>query len=290
MTTIRLRLRWPIQRNLYFGFLFSQEELSNLRNSQSSYVQVANRGNTVDVKRMFGAINLVRDVDRYRIRRKNGRLCLIPHSTGEISPEINKHKDLVPQQGGNTLVVLLESPSRYEYNGAPNLPIAPAQGQTGFGLFCHLGNLLNRAIEDCSHLRDNLQDDTKVVISNPIQFEASLLYAIRKDVLSEYRESRTEKNAEKRKKLMNIYRRRRRNLTNAVWRKLWEVCEIRQEFGQRLMGYSPSIIINSCTRGLSKEIRQYLADNENINLPHIYQTHHPSSSSYRSPSHSIFTC
>ena len=221
---------------------------------------------------MFRGNNLVRDVDRYRIRLVQNRPTLMPHLSREISPETNGHNDIRPQQCGNTLVVLLESPSKHEYDGAPNRPIAPAQGQTGCGLLCHLGNLLEKAIQtldDDNYLRDHLSDDTRLVISNPIQFEASLLYAIREDAMSQ---------------------KRRRRLTNAIWTELWSIPEIKWRFLRRLRSYNPSIIINSCTSQLNSLVCQYLAANSNIRLPHIYRTYHPSSPSYSNHGLNISTC
>ena len=260
MTTIRLHLDWPTPEVLCFDFPLSGEELRKLRASQSRYAQVSNNGHIVDIVDMFCDNNRVEDVDRYRIRLVQDRPTLIPHLSREISPETNRYNDISPQQpGGNTLVVLLESPSRHEYDGAPSCRIAPAQGQTGCGLLCHLGNLLGKAIQtlddDDGYLRDNLQDGTRLIISNPIQFEASLLYAI------------------------NVTSKRRR-LTDTVWKKLWNVDLIRQSFLERLTGYTPSIIINSCTRTLKPLVRGHLTSNNNIHLPYIYGTHHPSSSTY----------
>ena len=259
MTTIRLNLGWPTRRSLCFDFPLSGEELKNLRAPRSRYARVSNNDHIVDIANMFHDNNRVKDVDRYRIRLVQDRPTLIPHLSREISPETNRYNDISPQQaGGNTLVVLLESPSRHEYDGAPSHPIAPAQGQTGCGLLCHLGNLLGEAIQtldDDGYLQINLQDDTRLIISNPIQFEASLLYAI------------------------NVTSKRRR-LTDAVWEKLWDVDLIRQKFLERLTEYSPSIIINSCTSKLSPLVYQYLTSNNNIHLPYIYKTYHPSSPKY----------
>ena len=272
MTTIKLILGWPTRRLLDFGFSLSNEELDNLRSLRSRYVRVSGNSNTVCIGNMFRGNNLVEDVDRYRIRLVQNRPMLIPHLLREISPETNRHNDIRPQQGGNTLVVLLESPSKHEYDGAPNRPIAPAQGQTGCGLLCHLGSILEKAIQtsdDDNYLRDHLSDDTKLVISNPIQFEPSLRYAIRGDAISESK---------------------RRRLTNAIWRALWSVPEIKWRFLRRLRSYNPSIIINSCTSPLGSLVCQYLAANRNIRLPHIYRTYHPSSLCYSNHGLNISTC
>ena len=234
MTTIRLHLGWPVRRLLCFDFSLSPRELEILENRRSRYVRMSNNNGIVDIVNMFRGNNHVEDVDRYRIRHMRERLRLIPHQQREVSPETNRHNDIRPQQGGNTLVVLLESPSAHEYNGAPNHPIAPAQGQTGCGLLCHLDNLLDKAIQtldDDNYLQNHLLDDTRVVISNPIQFETSLRYAIHEKVLP---------------------RPRRETLRDRCFKKLWnDVPQIRWRFLKRLQIYNPSIIINSCTSGLS---------------------------------------
>ena len=273
MTTIRLNLRWPVERPLCFDYDLYPKELNNLRNNPSNYVQVSENGDTVDIVDMFFHNNRVEDVDRYRIRLVQDRPFLIPHLKRKVSPKTNRHNDLRPRRCGNTLVVLLESPSIHEYDGAPNRRIAPAQGQTGCGILCHLGSFLcpeaTQSLNDCGYLRSRIQDGTRLVISNPIQFETSLLYAIHEDVLSESR---------------------RRTLTNAVWKRLWDVPEIRRDFIQRLRNYNPSIIINSCTSKLSPLVCQYLAANGNINLPYIYRTHHLSSPTYSDHGLHICTC
>ena len=188
--------------------------------------------NVVDITGMFGPENRVRDVDRYRVIVRNGVCCVAPHLCGEVAPRTNRFNDLRPNCAdlGRTILLLLESPHKDEYRcGDPHCPIAPAQGQTGTRIKQHLERMLNDSpVTDCSDVT------YRVIIANPVQFQTSL-WTIHEGTLPHWR-----------------------RLRDAIWKTLWDVCEIRQDFCSRLQCYYPDVVLNCCTSGLRKRVTAYL--------------------------------
>jgi len=199
----------------------------------------------VVINRTLGAQNVVPDVDRYRLCRANGRIALRPHAVCEVSPYSNRYYDksvsiirqvVLPPEGPNpdyrkTIVIVLESPHKDEYMRDVSQPIAPAQGSTGSNIQGYLDCVLRK----CRALCDELEDEgTRVVLSNPIQFQTSLESVIR---WSDWHRVR-----------------------DAVWGALWNRPVVRNKFRERLVGYSPDIIVNACTGNTRKaQISTFLA-------------------------------
>ena len=144
-----------------------------------------------------------------------------------------------------TIVIVLESPHKDEYLRDVSQPIAPAQGSTGSNIQGYLDCVLRKS----PALRDELEDqETRVILANPIQFQTSLASVIQP---SDWHRVR-----------------------NAVWRTIWSCQLMQDDFCARMESYSPDVIINACTSDLKHKIRAYL--NGRFSAPHRYEAHHPS--------------
>ena len=148
----------------------------------------------------------------------------------------------------DTLVIILESPHKDEYeNNCIDEPIAPAQGDTGTRFANHLLDI----IELCPDLHRNLSvGETRIVLCNPIQFQTSLVAVI--DV-PDWRKVR-----------------------DAVWKELWNMQEIKDNFEERLGSYEPDYIINACTSHLQNKISKFLLQCSRFSDSMKYETYHPS--------------
>lgn len=189
----------------------------------------------VTVRRTFGLQNVVPDVDRYRLHWDGTQFALRAHPVCEVSPCSNRYYDVLPDEPNidysKTIVVVLESPHRDEYLRDIGQPIAPAQGNTGSNMQDHLDCVLR----SCPTLYDGLEDYTRVVLANPVQFQTSLVSIVRCSKGSEQDKVR-----------------------DAVWKELWnhqsggshmhnDAYPIRDCFEARLGDLEPDYIINACT-------------------------------------------
>ena len=208
-----LNIEWPIRREVEVAYNIADNEMAYFQDS--AFTRTDEENDRLYIEGIFGVDNRVRDFQRYKIpQNADGRLP--------------RHCD-IPPDCGRHVVVLLESPHRDEYGGkgtAMNQPIAPAMGKTGQRMDEYLGALF-RAIG---------APVCEVVISNPIQFQASL-YVVHKNKIGSSR---------------------KRHLTNTVWEALWNVKQIRSDFLRRIRSYRPCLVVNACTRCLSGTIDKFL--------------------------------
>lgn len=227
----------------------------------------------VIINDVFGKDNIVPDVDRYRIRLDAGRIVLHPHSQCQVAPCSNRYCDVTaagpPENCNKTIVIVLESPHKDEYLRDVGQPIAPAQGSTG----SNIQGWLDHVLRSCSALCGELSAGTRVVLSNPVQFQASLASVIDSD--SQWG-----------------------NVRDAVWNVLWDSQStatsqdcgertanasfpIRDCFRHRLRTYNPNYIINACTSAtrtmkcMKKSVSSFLR----CHFPNCkrYEVGHPSS-------------
>lgn len=198
----------------------------------ASSPHLGGQGNVVDIVGMFGPENRVHDVDRYRVIVRNGVCRIEPHSNREVAPTTNRFHDIRPNHGefDRTILLLLESPHKDEYRcGDPCYRIAPAQGRTGTNIELYLERILNDL-----PVTDSSDITYRVIIANPVQFQTSL-WTIHEGSLAKWRQ-----------------------LRDAIWKTLWDVCEIQQDFCSRLQSYCPDVVLNCCTSRLSKRVTAYL--------------------------------
>lgn len=211
-------------------------------------------GEEIVINDSFGKDNIIPDVDRYRTRFDGNRIVLRPHTKCTVSECSNRYYDIavakVPRNCDRTLVIVLESPHEEEYlRNNVGLPIAPAQGNTGLYLCCHLDEVLH----SCPSLHRCLRiGTTRVILSNPVQFQASLVSVIDSGNTD-----------------------RKNKIRDAVWRAIWDTPRIRQDFMDRLKGCKPNYIINACTKSLRTDVSNFLR----CHFPNCtsYEAHHPSS-------------
>ena len=234
----------------------------------------------VIINDVFGKDNIVPDVDRYRIRLDAGRIVLHPHSQCQVAPCSNRYYDVTaagpPENCNKTIVIVLESPHKDEYLRDVGQPIAPAQGSTG----SNIQDWLDHVLRSCSALCGELSAGTRVVLSNPVQFQASLA-----SVINSGSQNRKVRDAVRKK------------IRDAVWKALWnsqpnatsQDCgertanasfPIRDCFEDRLKTYSPDYIINACTStGSMKKMKKSVSSFLRCHFPNCkrYEVGHPSS-------------
>ena len=179
----------------------------------------------------FSSSNKVNDVYRYKYSHHLPKL--ITHSN-IVFTESN-FNDLQASNITNSIVLILESPHKHEYNYKNNSlnPIAPAQGSTGDAIEKHLVNVIKEIVKKNKKLKQKLLDKP-VIICNPIQWQTSLHY---------YYSNKNDK--------------LQQSLRNTVWKGLWKfrnkgVIPIQTDFLKRLNIYNPILIINACTGGTSE--------------------------------------
>ena len=227
----------------------------------------------------FGEQNVVPDVDRYRLRRQQGQITLLPHTVRGVCPDSNNFCDVPPAEPNvdydKTIVVVLESPHKDEYEnsatptGDVGHPIAPAQGRTG----TRMQNFFCGVLRSCPTLYGQLEEHTRVVISNPVPFQASLV-----SIVSVPASKNDSKNAVERK---------RKKLRDAVWSALWEYLPIQDDFQTRLESYCPDFIINACTHEVGCNLQRCVTNNRckkhkirtflnGHDLSNCYEVDHPS--------------
>lgn len=192
-------------------------------------------GNRLTIDHAFGHGNRVCDDDRHRItRRDTGPLeCCDPH---------------IPRAPfERTLVIVMESPHKHEYQlDCIDRPIGPAQGQTGRNIRDHFMSVLG----SFPRILDHLDQQTRVIVANPIQFQTSLAAVV--EVGKKWRKIR-----------------------DAVWDELWCLQAIRKDFEDRLRRYSPHFVINACTvgRGRRAKIEDFLRRKLRVSVSRCSTSH-----------------
>ena len=245
---LTLEVTWPVEQDVLI-----QMDCAGIRCTNATHA-IRNDDDIV-IRGAFGEINCVHDVDRYRIRCHDGIQLNLEHPGDGQGPEGSNYQDIWPQENfaHDTLVLILESPHKDEYrDDCIDRPIAPAQNNENhrriIGAGIGIENYLLDIINLCPTLRCNMNiRETRVVLCNPIQFQTSLVAAI---CSPDWRKVR-----------------------NAVWRSLWDMQEIQDNFGERLVSYNPNYIINACTSQLQKKISDFLKQRFANNMK--YETCHP---------------
>jgi hypothetical protein len=164
-----------------------------------------------------------------------------------------RDRDAIKSTGKPTAVIIIESPHKNEYFDGNNFaPIGPAQGCTGDNINKYLELIFNK------YISKDLSSPPKhkcfnVIITNPVQFQASL-FQIHNRPLSYPGVA---------------------SLRNKVWLKLFELeCK---EFERRMLLYKPSVIINACTSKFKKHINRFLDENKFAPASLLYEAdRHPS--------------
>ena len=224
---------------------------------------VTHSNGTDHITHEFSRQNLVPDVDRYRVTRHPPQqgcavrirdgwyLVAHPRSDIECCPYNDRRISAADRDFESTIVVVLESPHKFEYlNRDPSKPIAPACGVSGIKV---QDVLLDMLIDNSADFVDN----TRVIVANPVPFQASLGSLYNQSALSADRRGR---------------------IKRKVWQALWSISPISQDFLNRMSSYCPNITINACTCTGQPDLQDIVSrDLLNPDLEHtLYETSHPS--------------
>lgn len=133
---------------------------------------------------------------------------------------IDNHKKLkIPSCIEKSIVIVLESPHKEEYAENDSLDIpTPAIGKTGTNLQNNTANLIT---EVSNHNKNIKNGSYRIILMNSIQYQCSLGYS-------------TENNRD------------------IVFKNLWDLPNIKEDFKRRLKSYKPKFIFNLCTKGKAK--------------------------------------
>lgn len=189
-------------------------------------------------KELFSEDKKVSDEIRYEIEVKNKNVStkLIKKS---IDPKIGtdvKYKDY------KRIVIIIESPHRDEYDDDFK-PIGPAQGKTG--------DMIKSNIENIIKLFNITDGKYILIISNPVQFQASL---------GSFYDNGLHK-----------------SIRNNVWSALYKICK--EDFIKRLEIYEPDYILNATTAGRKYRVNKAIKTVKSIGNKknqELKESYHPS--------------
>lgn len=170
-------------------------------------------------KELFSDDKKVSDVIRYKIEVKNETKTI---SRILIEECIDSNVDLDKKyKGYKRIVIIVESPHKYEYS-FDYKPIGPAQGKTGI--------MIEKNIDKILELFGTKDEKYILIISNPVQFQASLGSFYPWGLHDSIR--------------------------NNLWTKLYEI--YKTDFESRLKRYKPDYILNATTDGRQKRIDELI--------------------------------
>ena len=219
---LAINMTWPVRATLCPKV--TAPVCRALSRGQLSRAHARRVGSRIHVSRMLGRGNRVPDKEMFVLR------YLKPECDGQDDNSSRGCLRAVPVDGEGSrcghnpvLLILLESPHRQEYRGSVANPIGPARGQTGINLKNCLGAMLGRS----RGVMGTVPCGTRVIVANPVQFQASL-HAVHGGSLRHYDF---------------------RKLRDSVWKSIWSVGEIREDFRVRISNFAPTWIINACTGG-----------------------------------------
>ena len=250
-------MKIPVERSLGVSEIAEFDPaVLNLISSGQAFVQ--------QLTDAFKRDKRVEDAWRYVVRVQGGTVA-VPLSTAPGKHLMNsKFTDLKARYavGKNIILLLLESPhvDEYLYQGGILAPVAPAQRDASGGAGHAIREYLNQVLDK---LTPNLPDgDYALVIANPVPYHCSLSWL---------GSAPTETGRLKPKALNSTEGRRVRN---HVWKQLWKLDFIRQDFLDRCALYQPFVILNCCTDELRDDVSRLLC--ENGFGQSLFTTKHPS--------------
>jgi hypothetical protein len=179
----------------------------------------------------------VPDVWRYTFRVRNGEIVLplVPVAHPSI-PSNYPDRPAADAVGMDTILLILTSPHRDEFtkdSGGRLLPKAPAQSRAWLGA--------GRAIEAYGHLvlsQLGLHDGNySFLLANPVPYQCSLSSVGPGKPAPLYPDVR-----------------------NYVWRKLFELEVVREDFLNRCRLYHPKVVLNCCVPALRTELTTFICD------------------------------
>ncbi len=257
--SLRLLLTWPEELEIPVDVLPCCERALTHADEQVCSGMLQTVDVNLRVQRVFDCDKRVPDADSFRIRRTGASMSLTEREDVPLSVHLAPYTSSrgVPcvRPYCSTLAVVLESPHKDEFG--PSLsPLFPAQGKTGDNLKDQLINVICADQELKQAISGRVP--VRVVLCNPIQFQTSLHM-----IHGVGRRSLLPKGC-------------RHGLTRAVWRAVWSVGGVQDDFLARLRAIDADWILNACVLDgyLNWTISSFLA-NSNLGA-RKYRTIHPS--------------
>jgi len=195
----------------------------------------------------------VNDVRRYGFKKiKDETLERIVFKRPDKEFCCSRFMDKNPsEKDENSIVLILESPHKDEFDENFD-PIAPAQGSTGLAIKNKI-NVVLMEIEQKESLKFNFEDgiEYRLIIANPVPYQTSLWHFHQQSLsISKYK-----------------------TIRDNVWKGIWNLPIIKNDFEERLKSYNPKLIINACTSKLTSEIDTFLIDT--FLTTKLVSTYHP---------------
>jgi hypothetical protein len=209
----------------------------------------------------FSINSIVPDVFRYTVYiDKTSNMKVSTHNETDFPASF--FYDIKPINITKSIVLILESPHIDEYglclDDKGNLkrlcPIAPAQGDTGTSIDSQLSHVLANIQRKLTQKEKLGCGFYRFIIVNPVPYQTSL---------------------------GSLYNGLNKPIRNAIWKEMWNIVAVKNDFFNRIHSYNPSLIINACTGGkisglssiLQADIQKhYLSKYQN---PVIVKTYHP---------------
>ncbi|WP_139690788.1 hypothetical protein [Aeromonas sobria] len=192
--------------------------------------------------KIFHSVYRVSDVWRYTIISRQGLISKKKIQKSSVLPFSNfNDRPALDAIGTRVIAIILESPHVSEYT-ANMTPKAPAQGtndgEAGGAIDTYIEKVLTRMNIPCGTY--------SLLIVNPIPYMCSL---------------------------GKFFNKLNHSVRNHVWKKIWEISDIRNDFCNVLATYQPEIIINCCTSKLKPLVDAEIKKMKI--LARLYSTSHP---------------
>lgn len=164
---------------------------------------------------------------------------------GEFS--IDKDEKVISSKDSNSIILVLESPHKDEYEICENklIPRSPASGASGMAIYklftSHvLPILINLGLEL------NEENEYRFCIVNPVPYQTSLVKIHQKGLIS--------------------------SLRNKVWKVMYP--KLKDDFKERLKKYQPCVLLNGCTSDLKGVLKTEINQITNCQ---VFNVNHPAS-------------
>lgn len=246
-----------IRARIYFDSDYHDTDIIDI--SPITTQQITNHSytdNADTILDIFQDKHRVPDVLRYIIKVSRNEVTILKFVEHRFeSPSYNHY---LTEEGCNenfqqSILLVLESPHKDEYYYDEQnhllIPKSPAQGPTGR----NIENCLRHVLEELSNSYGLDDGCYKLIIVEPIPYMCSL-GVFYKGKLNE-------------------------DIRNRVWKAIWSVSEIENDFVKRCREYNPKYIINGCTdysdggELLTEIIRKVLVNN--FSDKELYESPHP---------------
>ncbi len=209
------------------------KEIANQFN-ECEFIEKSDTDNEITLKNVFFSNDYrVPNVCRYRlIKTDTKEYNLLPNETKNVYlsayNDIRIDNDYIAKNTYPTIILILESPHKDEYDYLPKLtPKAPAQGVTGTQICEKFEKIINNHIDELK-LKES---EYRIFIINPVPYQTSLYYFHNKGMID--------------------------NIRDKVWKDLWNEnnTHLKKEFESIIQKIDPTLIINACTSKLSEFVK-----------------------------------